>query len=121
MSAATPARVAQLLTLLRTGRQTLTADELAAAVGIGRRKVVDALAVLTAAKLVIAAEPEMVQRVPKRAPVALWRYYAAADAEWPDWLPMPLEAPETVRHGAICDARLRGTVSSVWQLGGPVA
>ena len=116
MSAATPARVAELFTLLRTGRQTLTADELAAAVGIGRRKVVDALAVLTAAGLVL-GECEMVQRVPKRAPVALWRYYAAADETWPDWLPEPQEAAPQPCHGPIGKPWLRGVPASVWQLG----
>ena len=117
MTAATPARVAEILTLLRTGRQTLSADELAAAVGIGRRKVVDALAVLTGAKLVIAGEPEMVQRVPKRAPVALWRYYAAADETWPDWLPQSQEGPPQPCHGPIGKPWLRGVPASVWQLG----
>ena len=128
MTAATPGRArsadqraADVLTLLRGSRATLTSAELAAAVGCAAKTLVsETLPRLTKARLIIGVV-EWVQLRPKKAPVALWRYYAAADETWPDWLPMPQEAPLPACHGAICDARLRGTVSSVWELGGAVA
>ena len=112
-------RAAAVLTRLRRNGETLTTAELADAAGCAAKTLGETITRLVRAELII-GECELVQRVPKKAPVALWRYYAA-DAEWPDWLQMPQEAPQTGRHGAICDAKRRGVPASVWELGGGAA
>ena len=112
----TDARAAAVLHRLRRTGATLTAAELAAGVGCAARTLTDTLTRLKKDGLII-GKPEWLPGKPKKAPVALWRYYAAKDAEWPDWLPMPQEAPETVRHCAIKKPWLHGVPASVWQLG----
>ena len=113
-------RAAAVLQRLRRTGATLTGAELAAEVGCAPRTLTDTLTRLTRPRLII-GEVEWVPGKPKKAPIALWRYYAAKDAEWPDWLPMPQEATETVRHAAIKKPWLHGVPRDVWAFCGRAA
>ena len=112
-------RAAAVLTRLRRGDTMMLAD-LSAELGMERHVIARALKALVAAEMVI-AETVVIGYTRDGPTGASCTYIAAARTDWPDWLPMPQEAPETARHGAICDAKHRGTVSSVWELGGAAA
>ena len=127
MTATTPGRArsadqraADVLTLLRGSRATLTGAEIAAGMSIAVKTLGGALSRLKEAGLIIAV-PEMVPTGPGRPDVALWWYCAAADAEWPDWLPMPQESTPQPCHGPIGKPWLRGVPNSVFAFCGVTA
>ena len=112
-------RAAAVLTRLRRGDTLMLAD-LSAELGLERHVLARALKALVAAELVI-AEYVVIGYTRDGPTGAICTYIAAARTDWPDWLQMPQEAPETPRHGAIKKPWLHGVPASVWQLGGGVA